>query len=133
MQGDVAVGSSHWGLVMTKLLLIGLASVGFNTAELPGLTEPTCTATVSGPTYGFSGRMYFHFTTKCDAPVAAITIKATVAGPFTTAVGAKTCSLTDTCSSLVAVTYKRGTWTWSNNTTYTGGTSLATQSLTFFQ
>lgn len=118
---------------MTKLLLIGLASVGFNTAELPGLTEPTCTATVSGPTYSFSGRMYFHFNTKCDAPVEAITINATVAGPLTSAVGLKTCTFTDTCSSLVAATYKRGTWTWTNSTTYTSSTSLATQSLTFFQ
>lgn len=118
---------------MTKMLLIALASVGFNTEELPGITTATCTASVSGPTFGFSGRMYFHFTTTCDAPVEFITINASVVGPLTSAVGLKTCSFTDTCSSMVAVTYKRGTWTWVNNTTYLGGTSLASKSLTFSQ
>ncbi len=118
---------------MTKLLLIALASVGFNTAELPGMTAATCTATVSGPTFGFSGRMYFHFKTTCDAPVDLITLNASVVGPLTAVKGVKTCSATNTCSSMIAVTYKRGTWTWTNDTTYTGGSSLATKTVTYTQ
>jgi hypothetical protein len=118
---------------MTKFLLIGLASVGFNTAELPGMTAATCTATVSGPTYSFSGRMYFHFKTTCDAPVELITVNASVSGPGTSLAATKVCALTSTCSMMVAATYKRGTWTWTNSTTYMGGSSLATQTLTFLQ
>jgi hypothetical protein len=118
---------------MTKVLLIALASVGFNTADLTGTTTATCTATVSGPTFGFSGRMYFHYKTTCDAPVELITLNASVAGPLTTAASVKTCSFTDTCSAIVAVTYKRGTWTWVNDTTYTVGSSLASKSMTFTQ
>lgn len=118
---------------MTKLLLIALASVGVNTAELPGTTAATCTATVSGPTFGFSGRMYFHFKTTCDAPVELITLNASVSGPYTSAMSVKACSFASTCSSIIAVTYKRGAWTWTNDTTYTGGSSFATSSTAFLQ
>jgi hypothetical protein len=119
--------------MMTKMLLIALASVGYTTEELPETTAATCTATVSGPTFGFSGRMYFHFKTTCTAPVELITVNASVAGPLTSAVNLKTCSFTDTCSSMVAVTYKRGTWTWVNDTTYAAGSSLASKSVTLYQ
>ena len=119
---------------MTKVLLIALASVGYNTADLPAeVTPAACTATVSGPTFGFSGRMYFHYTTKCTEPVALITVNASVVGPLTAAVGLKVCTFTDTCSVIVPVTYKRGTWTWVNDTLYTGGLSLDSKSLTFNQ
>jgi len=118
---------------MTKMLLLALASVGYTTAELPETTAATCTATVSGPTFGFSGRMYFHFKTTCTAPVALLTLNSSVAGPYTSAVSVKTCSFTDTCAAMVAVTYKRGTWTWVNDTTSTAGSSLASQSVTFYQ
>lgn len=118
---------------MTKVLLLALASVGFNTADLPGVTAATCTATVSGPTFGFSGRMYFHYKTTCDAPVELITLKASAVGPLTSVVSLKTCSFTNTCSAMIAVTYKRGTWTWVNDTTYTGGVSLASKTQTFSQ
>ena len=84
---------------MTQWLLIGLASIGFNAAELPDAPPPTCTASVLGPTYALgSGRMYFHFETKCDAPVNSITVKGTVSGPGTALAGSKACTLTDTCS-----------------------------------
>lgn len=119
---------------MTQWLLIGLASIGFTAAELPDEPRPTCTAKVLGPTYALGGgRMYFHFETTCEAPVDSISIKGTVTGPGTTVVGSKTCTLTDTCAFWVAASYKRGTWAWTNETTYTGGTSLATTSLTFAQ
>lgn len=118
---------------MTKMLLIALASVGYTTTELPETTAATCTATVSGPTFGFSGRMYFHFKTTCTAPVELITLNSSVAGPLTAAVSLKTCAFTDTCSAMVAVNYKRGTWTWINDTTSTAGLSLASKSVTFFQ
>ncbi|HEX8706000.1 MAG TPA: hypothetical protein VF815_44605 [Myxococcaceae bacterium] len=121
---------------MTKVLLIALASVGFNTAELPEETETSaaaCTATVSGPTFGFSGRMYFHYKTTCTAPVELITLKASVTGPYTLATSLKTCSFTDTCSTMIAVTYKRGTWTWVNDTTYPAGVSMASRSVTLSQ
>jgi hypothetical protein len=45
----------------------------------------------------------------------------------------KTCSFASTCSSIIAVTYKRGSWTWTNDTTYTGGSSFATSSTAFLQ
>jgi hypothetical protein len=119
---------------MTKMLLIALASVGFNTADLPGITTTaTCTASVSGPTFGFSGRMYFHYKTTCTEPVELITLKASVVGPLTAAVSVKVCALTDTCSAMVAVNYKRGTWTWVNDTTSTAGLSLASNSVSFKQ
>ena len=118
---------------MTKVLLIALASVGYNTAELPVPTTANCTASVSGPTFGFSGRMYFHYTTTCDAPVELITINASAVGPLTSAVSVKTCAFASSCTAMVAVTYKRGTWTWVNDTTYTAGVSLASKSVTYNQ
>ncbi|MDY7230274.1 hypothetical protein [Hyalangium rubrum] len=123
--------------MLNQFLLIGLASIGVNTTEIPEeepttLPGTTCTATVLGPTYSFGGRMYFHFETTCDAPVAAITINASVVGP-TSAYGSKTCLLTNKCTFWLAATYKRGTWTWTNNTSYTFGTSVASQTLTFKQ
>ncbi|ADO69985.1 hypothetical protein [Stigmatella aurantiaca] len=116
---------------MTKLLLIGLASLNITTAELQ--ETASCTATVTGPTFGFSGRMYFHFTTTCDAVVDSITIDATVAGP-SQASGTTTCTRADTCSFMLPVTYKRGTWTWTNDSTYTAdGASVGTKTMTFVQ
>lgn len=117
---------------MTKLLLIGLAALNITTAELQD-TAVSCTATATGPTFGFSGRMYFHFVTTCDAPVESITINATVSGP-TVATGTATCTQTDRCAFMLPVTYKRGTWTWTNDSVYTAeGSSVETKTMTFIQ
>jgi hypothetical protein len=118
---------------MTKLLLIGLAALNIATAEPQDDTSVKCTATAMGPTFGFSGRMYFHFVTTCDAPVERITVNATVSGP-SRVMGSMTCSQTDTCSLMLPVTYKRGTWTWTNDSVYTtAGSSVETKTMTFNQ
>jgi hypothetical protein len=117
---------------MTKLLLIGLAALNITTAE-PQDSAVSCTATATGPTFGFAGRMYFHFVTTCDAPVESITLNATVSGP-TVAQGSVTCTQTDRCTFMLPVTYKRGTWTWTNDSVYTAeGSSVGKRTMTINQ
>ncbi len=117
---------------MVKFLLMGLASFSVTAVELPVTTPATCTAAVSGPTFGLGGGMYFYYTTTCTAPVESITIDASITGP-TQRVGTKRCTETESCTFVMGVPYKRGTWTWTNDSTFPGGTDSATQTVTYSQ
>ena len=117
---------------MTKLLLMGLASLSFATAELQ-TTAATCTATISGPIFSLppNGLMYFHFTTTCDVPVESMTVTGTITGT-TSGSGSKTCTQTNTCRYTLGVIAKNeGTWSWTNDTSYTGGSVTATGGMTW--
>jgi hypothetical protein len=119
-------------LNLTGLLLIGMASFGFFTTDLH-TAAVTCTATAPGVTFGIgSGLMCFHYDTTCDGTVANITISANYSGPASGS-GTKTCTNASSCSYVLCTSYKRGTWTFTNNTTYTGGTSSATNTVTYNQ
>jgi hypothetical protein len=119
---------------MMNFLLAGLASFGLSAADTQGAMTVTCTATATGPTFGLnSGTLYFHFVTTCDAPVEAMTINAFVDGPKQDRSGTKTCTYTDSCSYIISMYYSRGTWLWTNDTAYTGGTSSATNTVTYYQ
>jgi hypothetical protein len=118
---------------MTELLLIGLLSFGLGTPDVSITSTAMCTATATGPTFGLgTGMMYFHFNTTCDAPVETLTINATIDGPQDRT-GTKTCTNASSCSYILGVSYARGTWVWTNDTTYTGGTSSATNTVTYNQ
>ena len=116
---------------MMGMLLIGLASFSFVSTDLT-TTSATCTATVPGVTFGFSGLMCFNYATTCDAVVENITINASYTGPSTGS-GIKTCTNASSCSYVLCTPYRKGTWTFTNNTTYTGGTSTATNTVTYNQ
>ncbi|WP_224241177.1 hypothetical protein [Hyalangium gracile] len=120
---------------MTGMLLISLASLGFVSTESPELhTAPiTCTASAPGVTFGIgSGLMCFHYNTTCDGPVESITINASYSGPATGS-GTKTCTDTSSCAYVLCTPYRRGTWSFTNDSTYTGGVCAATNSVTYNQ
>ncbi len=123
---------------MTGMLLIALASLSFSSPAFQTAptgysttASPTCTATVPGITFGIgSGTMCFHYDTTCDGTVDTITINASYSGP-TSGSGTKTCTNASSCSYVLCTGYSKGTWTFTNNTTYTGGTSTATSTVTY--
>jgi hypothetical protein len=118
---------------MTGLLLIGLVSFGFTPTDMRPTLLNTCTATAPGVTFGIgSGMMCFHYDTTCDGAVENITINATYSGPASGS-GSKVCTNASSCSYVLCTPYKKGTWTFTNNTTYTGGTSSATNTVTYNQ
>lgn len=104
---------------MTGMLLIGLASLGVVTADVQSTsTAAPCRVEAVGPTFGLGGgQMYFHFNTTCDDPMESITIYATIDGPTQDRSGTKTCTQASSCSYVLGVTYARGTWVWTNEST----------------
>jgi len=106
------------------------ASIALVSAPASSAAAPDCTPTATGPTYWFDGRLYFHFDTTCTATQSKITINATIVTPSGTALlQTKTCTNATSCSYIVAESYARGTWTWTNDSTWPTGAGSAQNSV----
>jgi len=121
---------------MKGFLLAAAIGVSIASASPSASSAQTvdCTPTATGPTYWFDGRLYFHFDTTCTSTQSKITIHATIVTPTGTAIDqTKTCTNATTCSYVVGEPYARGTWTWTNDSTWSTGSSSAENTVTEVQ